>query len=114
MRVPSRVVKEEVWAVMAVPDGKQAVDAIGKTHFDLILMDDHMPEMTGVEATAVIRTEEKQTGMHIPIVAMTANAMAGDRERYLAAGMDAYLSKPIDREALFQTIINLVKQRTSA
>ena len=67
--------------------------------------------MSGVEAAIIIRTEEKQTGLHLPIIAMTANAMAGDRERYLAVGMDGYVSKPIDRDQLFREIINLVKQR---
>jgi len=79
--------------------------------FDVILMDDSMPLLNGVEATQVIRREEKQTGHHVPIIAMTANAMAGDRERYLAAGMDGYVSKPIDRNLLYEEIVNLVTQR---
>ena len=113
-RIAVRVLEKRGWEVVAVSNGKKAVEAAGGSHFDIILMDDQMPEMTGVEATAVIRMEEKQTGFHMPIVAMTANAMSGDREKYLAAGMDAYVSKPIDREAMFRTIINLVKQRTAA
>jgi CheY-like chemotaxis protein len=64
-----------------------------------------------VEAAVIIRTEEKQTGFHLPIIAMTANAMAGDREKYLGVGMDGYVSKPIDRDQLFREIVNLVKQR---
>lgn len=102
------------WEVIVANDGNQVLDMLAKSHFDVVLMDDHMPEMSGVEATAVIRNEEKQTGLHVPIIAMTANAMAGDREKYLALGMDEYVSKPIDREVLFQTIINLVQQRKSA
>ena len=89
----------------------ESLEAISKTRFDLVLMDDQMPEMSGVEAVTIIRTEEKQTGLHLPIIAMTANAMAGDREKYLAVGMDGYVSKPIDRDQLFREIINLVKQR---
>ena len=80
----------------------------------MILMDDHMPEMTGIEAVALIRSEEKQTGLHVPIIAMTANAMAGDREKYLSSGMDGYVSKPVDRQQLFQEIINLVKRKKEA
>lgn len=112
-KIAVRILEKRGWEVATALNGKEAVEAMGKAHYDIILMDDNMPEMTGVEATAIIRYEEKQTGMHIPIVAMTANAMAGERERYLALGMDAYVSKPIDREMLFQTIINLVQQRKS-
>jgi PAS domain S-box-containing protein len=81
-----------------------ALDAPGSARFDLILMDVQMPDMDGFEATAVIREREKVTGAHLPIVAMTANAMKGDRERCLAAGMDGYVSKPIDVEQLLATI----------
>jgi PAS domain S-box-containing protein len=113
-KIAARILEKRGWEVVCAANGREALDIVGKSHFDLILMDDHMPEMSGVEATIIIRTEEKQTGLHIPIVAMTANAMSGDREKYLSLGMDAYISKPIDREALFQTIINLVQQRKSA
>lgn len=112
-KIAARVLEKRGWEVVCAVNGREVLDIVGKSHFDLILMDDHMPEMTGVEATLIIRSEEKQTGLHMPIIAMTANAMTGDREKYLAQGMDAYISKPIDRELLFQTIINLIQQRKS-
>ncbi|NTV30082.1 MAG: response regulator, partial [Candidatus Omnitrophica bacterium] len=110
-KIAVRMLEKRGWEVVAVNNGREAVEAAGKTRFDIILMDDQMPEMSGVEATTIIRTEEKQTGLHVPIIAMTANAMAGDREKYLAVGMDAYVSKPIDRELLFREIINAVQER---
>lgn len=113
-KIAVRILEKRGWEIIPANDGKQALDILAKSHFDVILMDDHMPEMSGIEATAIIRNEEKQTGLHIPIIAMTANAMSGDREKYLAMGMDGYVSKPIDREYLFQTIINLVQQRKQA
>ena len=81
--------------VTLVPDGREAVAKSDTASFDLILMDVQMPEMDGFEATAAIRQRERATGTHIPIVAMTAHAMAGDRERCLEEGMDAYVSKPL-------------------
>jgi PAS domain S-box-containing protein len=110
-KIAVRVLEKRGWEVVAVNNGKEALQAITKTRFDLILMDDLMPEMSGVEAAVIIRNEEKQTGLHLPIIAMTANAMSGDREKYLAVGMDGYVSKPIDRDQLFREIINIVKQR---
>ena len=77
-------------------------------HPDLILMDMQMPEMDGFEATGVIRARELKRGGHVPIIALTAAAMKGDAERCLEAGMDAYVSKPIDPAVLFETISMLV------
>ncbi len=85
-------------------NGREAVDALKSTSFDLILMDIQMPEMDGFEATHHIRTIEKITGGHTPIVAMTAHAMAGDRERCLAAGMDDYISKPLQKEEMLAVL----------
>jgi len=85
-------------------NGQEAVRQLEKRSFDLILMDVQMPVMGGLEATAAIRTLEERTAGHIPIVAMTAHAMAGDRERILAAGMDDYISKPIRFDELNKAI----------
>ena len=78
-----------------VDNGREALAALGSQKFDLVLMDVQMPEMDGLEATAAIRASERQSGGHVPIIAMTAHAMKGDRERCLEAGMDEYISKPI-------------------
>ena len=88
-------------------NGREALAALESERFDLILMDVQMPEMSGVEVTAAIRRKEKDTGEHIPIIATTASAMKEDRERCMEAGMDAYISKPIERELLFETIDTL-------
>ncbi|MDQ2733272.1 MAG: response regulator, partial [Armatimonadota bacterium] len=93
--------------VTIAPDGKQAVQAVQGGAYDLVLMDVQMPEMDGFEATQTIREWEKSQGGHIPIVAMTAHAMKGDRERCLAAGMDGYTSKPLHARDLFDALREL-------
>jgi signal transduction histidine kinase/DNA-binding response OmpR family regulator len=85
-------------------NGKEAVVACRISRFDLILMDCQMPEMDGYEATRTIRREEAASGGHVPITAMTANAMTGDREKCLACGMDDYMAKPVTMEALERVI----------
>jgi PAS domain S-box-containing protein len=110
-KITVKVLEKFGWASTAVVNGQEVLDILEKQSFDVILMDDQMPILDGVAATKVIRREEKQTGLHVPIIAMTANAMAGDRERYLECGMDGYVSKPIDRSLLYNEIITLVSQR---
>ena len=90
--------------VTVTNNGREAVAALERETFELVLMDVQMPEMSGLEATAAIRERERQTGGHVRIVAMTAYAMNGDRERCIAAGMDGYLSKPIDQRMLFAVV----------
>jgi len=90
--------------VSLAQDGGEAVAALDRERFDLVLMDLQMPGMSGLDATAVIRRREEITGDHVRIIAMTARAMASDREQCLAAGMDGYLSKPIDRVLLFEAV----------
>jgi CheY-like chemotaxis protein len=85
-------------------NGREAVAASESQDFDLILMDVQMPQMDGFEATSVIRAREKGSGKHVPIIALTAHAMKGDRERCLEAGMDDYVAKPIDATELLETI----------
>lgn len=87
-----------------VADGRDAVRALEEGDYELVLMDVHMPEMDGLEATAIVRRGEAETGRHIPIIAMTASAMKGDRERFLAAGMDEYVSKPFEPQVLREVI----------
>jgi two-component system sensor histidine kinase/response regulator len=90
--------------VTIVANGREALDALEREAYDLVLMDVQMPVMGGFEATAAIRAREQRIGGHVRIVAMTARAMNGDRERCIAAGMDGYLSKPIDPRMLFATV----------
>jgi two-component system sensor histidine kinase/response regulator len=91
-------------SVTVAPDGVAAVEASKQETFDLVLMDVQMPQMGGFEATRIIRALEAPNGRRLPIIALTAHAMKGDRERCLEAGMDDYLSKPIQPKALFKAI----------
>jgi two-component system sensor histidine kinase/response regulator len=90
--------------VTVTSNGLEALAALERESFDIVLMDVQMPELGGLEATAEIRARERRTGGRAYIVAMTAHAMSGDRERFLAAGMDGYLSKPIDPDMLFAVV----------
>ena len=107
----TRVLEKRGHSIVAVGDGRAAVDAVDKAatgYFDLVLMDVQMPEVDGLSATVLIRQHERSTGAHIPIVAMTAHAMSGDRERCLAAGMDDYVSKPLHPHELVEAVERLV------
>jgi PAS domain S-box-containing protein len=106
-RVASRLLEKQGHAVVLAANGKEALDRLGQERFDLVLMDVQMPEMDGLEAVTTLRQREAGTGRHLPVIALTAHAMRGDRERCLEAGMDAYLAKPIDAQELRGAIAQL-------
>jgi CheY-like chemotaxis protein len=90
-------------------DGIEAVEAYKKDFYDLVLMDENMPNLNGIEATKqILEFEQEQNMKHTPIVALTANALKGDRERFLEAGMDEYLTKPLDKEKLAIVLNNFL------
>jgi CheY-like chemotaxis protein len=101
-------------AVVSVVNGREAIAAVTESEFDIVLMDVQMPEMDGLEATAAIRKLEAVTGSHVPIIALTAHAMKGDREICVAAGMDEYLSKPLNPKQLFALIESLTGTPSTA
>jgi PAS domain S-box-containing protein len=104
-----RLLQKRGHSVVVVGNGREALATLDNQRFDIVLMDVQMPEMDGFQATAAIREKEIQTGAHIPIIALTAHAMKGDQERCLAAGMDAYITKPIEAKELFSAIENGVR-----
>lgn len=104
----TRLLEKHGFVVSAVGDGQAALAALERDHFDLVLMDVQMPYMDGFDTTAAIRQKETSFGGHIPIIALTANALKGDQERCLAAGMDGYVSKPIRTSELFEAIEKLI------
>ncbi|HEY4440821.1 MAG TPA: response regulator, partial [Candidatus Elarobacter sp.] len=99
-RVASLQLRELGYAVEVAGNGREAVEAVRRSRYDLVLMDLHMPEMDGITAAKMIREHEVTAGTHVTIVALTANALDEDRRRCLAAGMDDYLSKPLQIDAL--------------
>jgi signal transduction histidine kinase/ActR/RegA family two-component response regulator len=103
-KVATRLLEKMGHKISLVSNGREALEASARGSFDLVLMDVQMPEMDGLEATRHIRERERETGQHLPIVAMTAYAMKGDRERCLAAGMDGYISKPVQSHELARII----------
>jgi CheY-like chemotaxis protein len=103
-----RLLEKNNFHPILVENGRQAVEAFDPELFDVVLMDVQMPEMDGFEATREIRNKEARSGGHIPIIAMTAYATEGDRERCLEAGMDSYVSKPISAPKLFKAMEALV------
>jgi CheY-like chemotaxis protein len=105
-KLVSRLLEKRGHCVKVVANGREALGALEQGTYDLVLMDMQMPEMDGFEATVELRKREKLTGLHTPIVALTAHAMKGDRERCLNAGMDGYLSKPIRAQELYELLEN--------
>ena len=103
-RVAATLLERRGHRVTCAGNGREAVEHLKRAPFDLVLMDVQMPEMDGLEATAAIRAAERATGRRVPIVAMTAHALHGDREACLRAGMDDYLSKPIRRRDLLRAL----------
>jgi two-component system, sensor histidine kinase and response regulator len=109
-----RLLEKHGFTVTVANNGREALQLLGKNKFDVVLMDVQMPEMDGFEATAAIRKEEARTGAtRQVIIAMTAHAIAGDRERCLQAGMDGYVSKPFRVADLLQEIDTLTSERES-
>jgi two-component system, sensor histidine kinase and response regulator len=109
--IATRLLEKRGHHVVLAGNGEEALAALAQRSFDLVLMDVHMPGMDGFEATKAIRKKEKSTGLHQPVIAMTALAMTGDRERCLAAGMDGYLTKPIDLQKLDEALAVYANRR---
>jgi two-component system, sensor histidine kinase and response regulator len=112
--VAARLLEERGHEVTLAANGLEAVDQVRQSDFDVILMDVHMPEMNGFQATAAIRQIEEKHGGHLPIIAMTANALKGDREQCIAAGMDDYVSKPIHSAELLHAVERFMHGRSAA
>ena len=103
-KIATRVLEKHGYQVTVAADGRQALAARDRASFDVVLMDVQMPGMDGFECTAAIRDHERETGNHLPIIAMTAHAMPGDRERCIAAGMDSYIAKPLKAAELIELL----------
>jgi CheY-like chemotaxis protein len=110
-RLAARLLEKRGHRVTVAGNGVETLEALKKENFHLVFMDLQMPEMDGFEATAKIREGEKRTGLRVPIVALTAHAMKGDREKCLAAGMDGYLSKPIRPQELDEILERYTARR---
>jgi CheY-like chemotaxis protein len=107
-KVAARLLEKRGHTVTVVNNGREALDALALRPFDLVLMDLSMPDMDGLTATALIRQREQGTDRRVPIVAVTAHALVGDRERCLAAGMDGYVSKPVNPGALLNVMAQVL------
>jgi two-component system sensor histidine kinase/response regulator len=103
-RLAVKLLERQGHTVAVAQNGQEAVDAVEREEFDIVLMDVQMPVMSGFEATSRIRSKEKEMGRHVKIYALTANAMSGDREKCLEAGMDGYLSKPLKMDELYAVL----------
>jgi two-component system sensor histidine kinase/response regulator len=110
-RLVTRLLEKRGHFVVVAGNGQEALEALEKEGFDLVLMDVQMPVMDGFEATAAIRKREEGKGIRVPVVALTAHAMKGDREKCLAAGMDGYLTKPIRPQQLDELLEKYLARR---
>jgi CheY-like chemotaxis protein len=107
-----KILESSGYSVVIADNGHAACLSLQELEeVDIILMDIQMPVMGGLEATKMIREREQSSGRHVPIIALTAHAMPGHREEYLSAGMDGYVTKPINRQALLETIQQLTLKR---
>ncbi|MEN6424415.1 MAG: response regulator, partial [Phycisphaerales bacterium] len=107
-KVAVSLLEQRGHGVTVANNGQEALAALDRGSFDVVLMDVQMPTMDGFEATARIREKEEGSGLHLPIIAMTAHAMKGDRERCLAAGMDSYIAKPIRAKEFYEIVEGIV------
>ncbi len=107
-KVASLMLKKNGHVVVTVNNGREAIETLADQDFDAVLMDVQMPEMDGLQTTAAIRAGEEGTDRHLPILAVTAHALHGDREICLDAGMDGYLSKPIQSAQLLQALAEVL------
>jgi two-component system sensor histidine kinase/response regulator len=113
-RLATRLLEKRGHSVVIVTNGKEALKTLEREEFDLVLMDVQMPEMDGLETTAAIRTKELGSELHLPVIALTAHAMKGDEERFLTAGMDGYLAKPIRPQELDEILAKYMVLRKEA
>jgi CheY-like chemotaxis protein len=111
-RLVVRLLEKHGYSMLVARTGHEVLTVLQQQSVDLVLMDVQMPEMDGLEVTAAIRKQERQSGVHLPIIALTAHAMKGDQERCLAAGMDGYVSKPINAQTLSATISRVLSDIT--
>ncbi|MDP8212308.1 MAG: PAS domain S-box protein [Candidatus Zapsychrus exili] len=109
-KIVIRMLEKQGWKVEAVDNGQEAVNRLDAERFDLVLMDGNMPILDGFEATIAIRENEEKTGNHIPIVVLTGRVTEEDKKKCREAGMDGYVSKPIDRQKLLEEIANLFRK----
>jgi len=110
-RLATRMLEKRGYRVVLAGNGREALEALERGSFDLVLMDVQIPEMDGLQATAMMREKEKGTDAHLPVVALTAHAMKGDRDKFLAPGMDGYLTKPIRPRELDDLLESCLKHR---
>jgi CheY-like chemotaxis protein len=116
-KLAMRLLEKQGHMVEVASNGLEAVSALERADFDLVLMDIQMPEMDGISATVAVREKERETGNHLPIIAVTAHAMKGDKERCFEAGMDGYITKPIrvpELLAAIEQVMSLCDRSTPA